>query len=77
MKENQFKKIIDFVAAGIDQQDFLSSYYYASLIKDLNQKNINIQIHDQTINTIHDRMKELDAQRSICWSRFLGELYNY
>jgi hypothetical protein len=38
LKENEEKKVIEFITAGIDQQDFLNSYYYASLLRDLKQK---------------------------------------
>lgn len=65
------------MAAGIDQQDFLNSYYYASLIKDLHHKPLNQQVHTLAFSSITDSLTQMDAQRSVCWSRFLGELYTY
>lgn len=69
--------MLQFVAAGIDQQDFLNSYYYASLIRDLHHKPLNQQAHTLAFSSIIASLIQMDAQRSVCWSRFLGELYNY
>jgi hypothetical protein len=77
LREGESARILQFVAAGIDRHDFLSSYYYASLVKDLAQKPLNSQLHQLTLATISKSLRDLDSQRSICWSRFLGELYNY
>lgn len=45
LREGEVKKVLEFMAAGIDQQDFLNSYYYASLIKDLDHKELYRMVH--------------------------------
>jgi hypothetical protein len=77
LKEDHPQKVLQFVAAGIDHKDFLNSYYYASLIRDLNHKPLHQQVHALALSSITVSLPLLDAQRSVCWSRFLGELYNY
>ena len=72
LREDEAKKVLEFMAAGIDQQDFLNSYYYASLVKDLNHKELSRMIHELTLSSIDTSLAQMNAQRSVCWSRFLG-----
>lgn len=55
---------------------YISTYYYASLLKELCCDEINQKIMAETMFIVETNI-ENDQQRSVHWSRFLGELYNY
>jgi len=77
LKEKEENYILEYMVCGIDSEVYLTTYFYASLLRELNSKELNKQIHNLTVETIRNALREGNCQKAVRWSRLLGELYNY
>lgn len=68
---------MDYIVCGVNQDEYLTSYYYASLLRELSNEGLEREMHKITVETVLDNLKEGNNQKAVNWSRFLGELYNY
>lgn len=77
MKEGDNQQVIEYLVVGIDHEEYLTSYYYASLLRELNSPQMERDMHQITKMNILDNVDRQNYQQAVIWSRFLGELYNY
>lgn len=77
LNEKNIPYILDYLVCGIDQEEFLTSYYYASLIRELENEELEKSVHNLTVSTLKQELSSNNGQKAVRWSRFLGELYNY
>ena len=52
VKENDINYVQEYLVESIDQEVYLTSYYYASLLRELNSEVLNVDVHQLTLKTI-------------------------
>jgi hypothetical protein len=71
------KRVLNYIVLSIqNKSNFLQVFYEASLVKEINHKEIKDEIVLKCTEKIQSSV-QWNIQEALKWSRFLGELYNY
>ena len=77
VKEKDLAYIIEYLRCGVDEEQYLTSYFYASLLRELNSTDLDKDVQRMTIENIYCQLEKDDYQKAVIWSRFFREIYNY
>lgn len=73
IKFEEYERVCNYVVDSVELNDYISSYYYASLLQSLHSKKLNAciyyAIHSKVLTLLSEKT---NVQSAVKWSRFLG-----